>query len=145
MPLTKPEKYLVYLLRLWILAFTITIAIFLFIPNHFFEVINQFSLKFLPSLSPIPVAQEKFWMVLTLSLMFTLVFMCLSAQNNIKRNHLLINPILVSKFISTLFFFVFFIFYQKSLAYLVGVFTDGFVFIVTFLAYQKAKPYLTLS
>lgn len=142
MQLSSSEKNLVWLLRFWIFAFGITTAIFIFWQNPFLELINSLSAKFTPALIPIAIAQEKFWLVLTLSLMVTLVFMCIWGQNDIKKNHWVLPAILVSKFTSTFFFFLFFILVQKSLAYMVGVLSDGFVFLVTLIIYQKAKPYL---
>lgn len=145
MTLTSPEKKLVYLLRFWVLAFGITTLIFIFGQTRFLELINDLSLRFTPALLPIPIPQEKFWLVLTLSLMVTLVFMSFWGQRDIRRNHWVLPPILVSKFTSTFFFFIFFLFHQKSLAYMVGVMSDGFVFLVTYFAYQRAKPYLNVQ
>ena len=143
--LTAPEKKLVYLLRFWILAFGINTLIFIFWHTPLVELINEISLRLTPALLPTPLPQEKFYFVLSLSLMFTLIYMCLIGQANIRINQWVIPAILVSKFTSTFFFFVFFLFYQKSLTYMVGTLTDGFVFLVTYFVYQKAKPYLSIQ
>jgi len=142
MNLSPPEKLLVALLRFWVLAFGITTLIFLFWQVPFLDTINNISATYTPALLPIALPQEKFYLVLTLSLMTTLVVMCLWGQANIRKNHWVLPPILVSKFTSTFFFFIFFIFFQKSLAYMVGIMSDGFVFLVTYFIYNKAKPYL---
>ncbi len=78
-------------------------------------------------------------MVLTLSLMGTLIYMCFKSQQDIKNCDIYIKPILVSKFLSTFFFFYFFLTHQKSLAYFAGMLIDGSVFLITYFFYRAAR------
>ncbi|MBI4411397.1 MAG: hypothetical protein HY541_02810, partial [Deltaproteobacteria bacterium] len=94
--------------------------VFLFFGGELLSKINRISERFFPALPLLPPAQEKFWLVLTLSLMITLVFLCYWGQIDIARHFFVVPPILVSKFVSTFFFFVFFVFGERALAYFVG-------------------------
>lgn len=135
----KPETQLKILLQIWMITFLSAAVVFLFYGNTLLQRINDISIKLTPSLSLINLPQEKFWMTLTLSLMVTLVFLCYLGQKNIRQNHNVVLPILVSKFVSSFFFFVFFITVSHSLAYLVGLFVDGSIFLITYFAYDRWK------
>ena len=71
--------------------------------------------------------------------MVTLVFMCYLGQKDIKKNILIVPPLLVSKFISTFFFFVFFILVSRCFAYFIGMVVDGSIFLITYAFYREVK------
>lgn len=110
---------------------------FLFFPAELIGAINRISLLVNSSLPTLPPSTEKFWLALTMSLMTTLVVMSYWAQKDLGQYHFLVAAILVSKFASSFFFLAFFIFHQRSGAYLIGVFTDGLIFIITYYFYRR--------
>ena len=114
-------------------------VVFLFFGAELLAKINQVSVKFFPALPLLSPSQERFWLVLTLSLMITLIFLCYWGQKDIVKHLFVVVPILVSKFVSTFFFFVFFVFSERTLAYFVGLATDGVIFLVTWYFYRQTK------
>lgn len=135
--MTPSEIRLKKLLQLWMVLFLFATVIFIFFGNELLQTLNFFSERFTPFLVPIPMANELFWMTLTASLMITLVFLCYWGQQDLKRNSFVVVPILVSKFTSTFFFFVFFLFHLRSLAYFTGALVDGTIFLITFYMYRR--------
>ncbi|MBX7148207.1 hypothetical protein K1X76_03915 [bacterium] len=131
------------LLKFWMFAFLGSSIVFLFFGDRLLTTINAIGLRVAPHLGMLPMPSEHFWLTLTMSLMFTLVFLCYLGQKDILKNHVVVPPILLSKFVSTTFFMIFFLTYQKSFAYLVGVLSDGPIFLITYLFYSKAKEHLT--
>lgn len=138
-PLTPSENRLKILLQIWMIVFLGAAVIFLFhgqtLLNEFNRITDLFHLPF----EPLPQASEKFWLALSLSLMITLVFLCYWGQKDIHTNHFVVVPILVSKFTSTFFYFVFLVSSHRALAYFIGCVADGFVFLVTYSFYHNLK------
>lgn len=139
MSLTPAQNRLKILLQIWMICFLGSTVVFLFFGNGLLEAINNVSTGLTPALPLIPLPDEKFWLTLTLSLMTTLIFLCYWGQRDIQKNLSAVVPLLVSKFASTLFFFIFLITEGRSLAYFVGVVTDGSIFLITYAFYQKVK------
>lgn len=139
MPLTPAESRLKALLQFWMLAFLGSTVVFCFFGKELLNRFNQISSTFFPTLPLIALPQEKFWLVLTLSLMVTLIFLCYWGQKNIQKNISALPPILISKFTSTFFFFVFFLMESHSLAYFIGMLVDGSVFLITYYFYKKVR------
>lgn len=143
--MTPSQKKLKVLLQVWMLAFTATTVIFIFFAGNFLTLINQISLNWFGSLPLLPLPVHNFWLVLTISLMTTLVYLCYLAEDDLAGRLILLKPILVSKFVSTIGFFAYFVFHVKALAYLVGIVSDGFVFMLTFIFYSKVMAELKNS
>ncbi|HBF12931.1 MAG TPA: hypothetical protein DDW49_06030 [Deltaproteobacteria bacterium] len=139
MELTPAEKNLKNLLQTWMLILGSAGVFFLFFGNQLLISINKVSTRFFPKLPLINEPSEFFWLTLTLSLMVVLIFLCYWAQKDIRRNIDFVIPFLISKFVSTFFFFVFYFKQGYSLAYLVGVISDGSMFLITFYFYKKVK------
>ncbi len=139
MQLTNNESRLKALLQFWMVAFLGSTVVFCFFGNELLNRFNQLSSRFSPTLPLIAIPQEKFWLVLTTSLMITLVFLCYSGQKDIQKNISVVPPILVSKFVSTFFFFAFFILVSRCLAYFIGMVVDGSVFLLTYSFYRAVK------
>ncbi|MDO8519524.1 MAG: hypothetical protein Q7T11_05115 [Deltaproteobacteria bacterium] len=138
MPLNSAEQKLKRLLQLWIVLFSAATFVFYFGQHFLFRTLNDLSFHLSSSLKPIPLPTERFWLSLTMSLMITLVFLCYQAQKDIRTHLKLVAALLVSKFASTLFFFVSFVLDERYGAYLVGIFVDGSIFLITTYFYQKA-------
>lgn len=136
---TSAERRLKVLLWIWIISFTGASALFLFYGTHMLDAMNQVSARLLPSLAPIALVQEKFWLTLVMSLMITLIFICYQVQRDIRKNLVLLTPLLLSKFTSAFFFFVFFVVHQRSAAHLIGTVVDGGIFLITYYFYQAVK------
>lgn len=130
------------LLKFWMYCFLGSSIVFLFFGDRLLTTINTIGMKVAPNLAVLPLPNERFWLTLTLSLMFTLVFLCYLGQKDIEKNMVVVPPILLSKFVSTAFFMTFFFVDQNAFAYLVGVLSDGPIFLITYLYYKKAKEHL---
>jgi len=145
--LTREERRLVFLLRAWVVSFVVAGLYFLFFQNQLIKQVNFISSDVLKlSLPLLPESTEKFWLVLTISLMATITVLSYIAQKDIRKNIVYVVPLLVSKFVSTSFFILFFFVHIHSLAYIVGALTDGSIFVITFIFYLIAvKSQKTLS
>ena len=137
--LTREQKQIVILLRIWSWAFGLGGLYFLLFQNHLIGQINFISSKILKlPLPPLTESTEKFWLVLTLSMMATINALSYIAQRDIRKNMGYVVPLLISKFVSTLFFIIFFFTHIHSLAYIAGALTDGSIFIITLIFYLRA-------
>lgn len=138
--LTRQEKHLAILLRIWAACFTVGGLYFLFFQNTLIQQINYISSDVLKlNFSLLPESTEKFWLALTISMMATITVLSCIAQKDIRKNIGYVIPLLISKFVSTLFFVLFFFLHIKSLAYIVGALTDGPIFVITLIFYLRAK------
>lgn len=136
---TPAQKKLILLLRLWVVLFGLAGASFYLIPDQLFTLLNTVSQKFFPSAGLNTHGTDRFWLSLCMSLMVTLTFICYMAQKNIEANLGLVLALLVSKFASTLFFFMSFMIYDRLGAYLIGLLTDGIIFLITYAFYQRVR------
>lgn len=114
---------------------------FLFGGGLIVKSINAVSARILPALPlyPLPGAspEGKFWLVLTLSMMAMITYICRAAYIDQRRNGRLVPVLLLSKFCSSVFYMLFFIAY-RHLANLVGFFTDFPLFVVTLILWLPA-------
>jgi hypothetical protein len=138
--LTRHEKQLVLLLKIWIFCFAGGGLYFLLFQNVLIKQINFFSSDILKLNLPLhPESPDKFWLALTLSMMATITALSYIAQKDIRKNIGYVIPLLIAKFVSTFFFILFFFIHINSLAYIVGALTDGPIFIITLVFYIRAK------
>lgn len=138
-PLTPSESRLKILLQIWMIIFLGASVIFLFHGQTLLHSFNRITSVFNLPFEPLPMASEKFWLALSMSLMITLVFLCYWGQKDIRANSFVVAPILISKFTSTFFYFVFLVSSSWAFAYFIGCVADGFVFLVTYYFYKKLK------
>lgn len=136
--LTSEERALKGLLQFWAGLFLVAGLVFVFFPNWIVQSLNKISLKLTPTLPPLPLSDERFWVVLMFSLMITLTFLCYSAQDDLRRRKDLVQFVLISKAVSSLFFLLFFFIDRMAFAYLAGFLVDGSIFIITVAYYSRA-------
>lgn len=104
--------------------------------------VNTISEKFLPlPLYPLPAEgpEGSFWLVLSLSMMAMITYICRAAYLDVRRNGRLVPILLLSKFCSTAFYFYYLI-TQGQIVHLVGVLTDGPLFLATLILWLPAAP-----
>jgi len=122
-------------LRIWMVisAFMYFFAglTFLFGQNWLLRRINGFSSTFFKSRPLIPESAEKFWLVLTTSMMLMLTVCSVFVASSPEKYLAMTVIILASKACSTSLY-IFFFARQKFFAYLAGALTDGILFLVTF-------------
>lgn len=137
--LTKQERYLIHLLRWWAFLFTICGIGFAIFPDRIITALNTVGNTIFGSKAP-PVApsSERFWLVLTVSLMSILVIASIKAQLNIVKNLTYVKIIIIAKVVSSIGFLICFISLEHSFAYLAGLIIDGFILIITWAFYRRA-------
>ena len=114
---------------------------FLLGQNRLLEVMNRVSTRlFRDRLPLIPASTEKFWLVLTTSMMLMLVVCCGMAAISVEKYYLLVIPVLFSKACSTFSYLILFSFQKRYFAYMVGALTDGPLFVITLIIYLRAFP-----
>ena len=115
---------------------------FLVAGMHIAPFVNAVSERFLPlPLYPLPAAQPEgaFWLVLSLSMMAMITWICRSAYLDLRRNRRLVPVLLLSKFCSSVFYLGFFLAHEH-LVHLVGALTDGPLFLATLIMWLPAAP-----
>jgi uncharacterized protein (DUF362 family) len=137
--MTKEEKHLKILLIISAITYLVVGFAFAFIPIPIFKIINLFSRILTPGLEQIPLSVEKFWLSLAFSMMMTISTLSFIAQHNVRKNKGYIVPLLISKCVSSLSAFCFFMFSARYLAYLAIFIVDGSIFWVTLLFYLRAN------
>lgn len=135
------EKGLIYL-RDWMVVSAVMyfmgMLVFLFGQNRLLEQINKISERLFKERFPkIPLSSEKFWLVLTTSMMLMLVVLCGFVAYKPEGFLEMVVIVLVSKFCSTSLYLVLFA-KERYFAHLVGALTDGPIFIITLLFFLKA-------
>jgi len=114
---------------------------FVFGQNLLLEWMNKFSSRLFKDRLPlIPLSTEKFWLVLTTSMMLMLVVCCGMAAWKVDSYYPLVVPVLFSKACSTCLYLILFLFHQRYFAYLVGALTDGPLCIITLIFFLRAFP-----
>ncbi len=131
-------------LRTWMIVSAVmyggALLVFAFFQNALLESINGASkLLFKDKFPLIPLSSEKFWLVLTNSMMVMLVATCVFVAADVERYHEIVLIILFSKAASSLQYLRLFMKSKPYFAYLVGALTDGPLFLITtyffFMAY----------
>ncbi len=129
-------------LRIWmIISAALYVAgglSFLFGQNILLTNLNRASeLLFKDRFPLIPLSTEKFWLVLTNSMMLMLVVICIFVAADVSGFYNMVWIILFSKAASTLQYAYFFIAEKRYFAYLVGVITDGPLFVITLVLFLR--------
>jgi len=123
--------YLKYWMAISALMYFVAMLFFLFLQNRLLEQMNTVSAKlFKDRFPPIPLSTEKFWLVLTTSMMLMLVLLCIFVALDPVAYMEMTLIVLASKMCSTLLYLALFA-RDKYFAYLVGALTDGPLFIIT--------------
>jgi len=112
---------------------------FLFGQNLLLANLNRVSERLFKDRFPLlPLSTEKFWLVLTNSMMLMLVVICVFVAVNPERFYLMVVIILFSKAASTAQYLYHFFTDKKYFAYLVGALTDGPLFLITLFFFIRA-------
>ena len=145
MPVAAAEKSLRLLLRFWIIAFTSATLVFFLFEPQLLDQFNALSRTVFPNLPLIPVPTEtpSFWVPLVGSLMVTLIAICWWVQGGVRDRLIGANVLLLSKFLSSLFFFLLFAFESRYIAYLASSAVDGSIFLVTFYFVRRLRQALS--
>lgn len=105
--------------------------------------VNQAGARFFTSLPPYPLPSDghegAFWLVLSLSMMAMITYICRSVYLDVRRNSGMVPVLLLSKFCSSALYLGFFV-STGQLAHLVGALTDGPLFLVTLYLWFPASP-----
>jgi len=110
---------------------------FLFGQNLLLENINNTSEKLFGDRFPrIPLSTEKFWLVLTVSMMAMLVTLSVYAAVDIERYYMMVPVVIVSKAVSTLQYSFHFA-TKRYFAHAVGALTDGPLFLITLILFLR--------
>lgn len=129
-------------LKVWMMISTALYAVgglsFLFGQNLLLENLNAISERLFKDRFPlIPLSTEKFWLVLTNSMMLMLVVICLFVSMDVEKYHLMVVILLFSKAASSFQYVILFL-HKRYFAYLAGFMTDGPLFVVTLYFFMRA-------
>lgn len=100
------------------------------IVNFFNFVTDEYLTMFAPYSLPAEGGEGAFWLVLSLSMMAMITWICRAACLDIRRNGRLVHVLLLSKFCSSVLYLGFFV-KTGQMAHLVGFATDFPIFLVT--------------
>lgn len=130
-------------LRTWMIISAVIYGVglfnFMFGQNLLLESLNRAGeLIFRDRFPRIPLSTEKFWLVLTDSMMLMLTVICVLVALDPASRLMMVVVILFSKAFSTSQYLYLFFKDKKYFAYLVGALTDGPLFLITLWFYVKA-------
>lgn len=127
--------YLRYWMGISAGMYFVAMLFFLFAQNQLLEGLNTVSRwLFKERLPLIPLSTEKFWLVLTTSMMLMLTALCGFVAYKPEAFLEMVIIVLISKLCSTSLYLILFG-EKKYFAYLVGALTDGPLFLVTLIFY----------
>lgn len=130
--------YLRYWMGISAGMYFVAMLFFLFAQNQLLEGLNTVSRwLFKERLPLIPLSTEKFWLVLTTSMMLMLTALCGFVAYKPEAFLEMVIIVLISKLCSTSLYLILFG-EKKYFAYLVGALTDGPLFLITLIFYLLA-------
>ena len=137
--LTKEERQ--YRVVLWVSAVVYLIGGLAFgvAPALVLRFINFLSGLLTPSLSLIPISEGKFWVSLAFCMMMTITVSPALAAYDVRKNKLLVIPLLVAKSTASLAAICYFLFSDRYFAYLFVFFLDGSLFWITLYFFIRAN------
>ena len=100
--LTQEERHFRNFMGISAITYFIAGLAFFLAPNLILKAINLASRILIPSLPPIPLAVEKFWLTLAFSMMMTITAICYLVRLNVRKNIHLTLPLLIAKATSSL-------------------------------------------
>ena len=137
--LTKQERSLVAIMRIWMVTFLVAGVVFAAAPSYVPTYLTNIG-TVLFGWQPWPEATQTsyFWLVLAVTLLFTLSYICAIVQHNVARHVGYTTLVILSIFFSTIGYCICFFLEGRHFAYLVGAIVDGSIFLVTWYLYTKA-------
>ncbi len=136
---TKQERSFIALMRILAVLLLGTGLVFIFLPDviltYFTEVGGGL---FGWRATPLVLGGERFWLVLAIAHVLTLAYLCFLVQQNFLRNAGYARPVIFSKFISGVGFFLCLLLDAPHFIYLVGGIVDGTLFLLTWRMYASA-------
>ena len=137
--LTKEERQLKLVLWVSALVYFIGGLAFGLAPGLVLWFINFFSGLLTPSLRLIPISEGKFWVALAFCMMMIITVCPALAAYNVRKNRLLVIPLLVGKSTASLAAICYFFFSDRYFAYLFIFFLDGSLFWMTLFFFIRAN------
>ena len=139
-PLSPAQRRFRMLMQVYVGLFALVGVVFLLLPGTVFAVANALSGGLGLGLPAVPPSSERFWLVLSFSLLVTLATLSDLVQRDPVRNRLLVIPILVSKLSSALVYLAVFAAMERHFLHLSGLAADLSLFFVTLVMYRQAWP-----
>lgn len=136
---TKQERGMIFWLRILTVLFILLGFVFIFAPNYFLEYFDNFGAVFFQFYSrPLSPPDFELWRILSIASVFALAYVCLMAQLNWLRYHLLVPVLIWAKFFSGLGLGLLSYFRPEHFCYFVAGAIDTLLCIITLYAYLKA-------
>ncbi len=139
-PLSPAQRRFRLLMQGYVGLFLVAGLVFLLLPGTVFSVANALSEGLGLGLAAVPPSSERFWLVLSFSLLVTLATLAFLVQRDVRRNRLLVVPILVSKITSALLYLAVFALLERHFIHLSGFAADFSLFVLTLVFYRQAWP-----
>ena len=109
------------------------------VPDYLLRYITRVGSGLFGWYAPLPqLGGERFWLVLAVTHVFILAYLCALVQRNLLRYLSYARPVIISKFFSALGYFLCLFLVEKQFFYLVGGVVDGLIFIFSWRFYARA-------
>lgn len=136
---TRQERSFIALMRIWAVAFFLTAILFAVAPDYTINYLTSVGTEIFGWQSdPIQFGNERFWLVLAITLLVTLSYISAIVQRNLLRNIGYARPVIVAKLFSSVGFIFALTRGQHHFIYLAGAIVDGLIFLITWRMYAKA-------
>jgi len=136
---TKQERNFLTLIRIWTVLFLLATTVFALAPDWLLLYVNAIGRSIFGWRETVLLpGNERFWVVLSVSMLATLTYICFVTQHDFLRNMDYAKAIIVSKLVSTLGFIFCFAALEQRFIYLVGALVDGMIFLITWYSYNAA-------
>jgi len=137
MEFTKKEKTLRTVMFLYGITFVIADLVFIFASPILFDLLNQIGNLF--NLPPSPPFQNRFYLDLTNSMMVMIAYISFAVYYNPRENFSYMKILILSKYTSSTFGILFFIFTERYFSYLTILLTDLPLAIIAHYLYKWVK------
>lgn len=137
--LTRQERSLIALMRIWVVLFLGAGILFSVAPDYVPSYLQRVGSILLGWDSPpFPPPAERFWLVLAVAYLLLLAYCCAIAQRGIVRNSGYVRPVILGKLATSIGFLVCFLISGRHFVYFVGAVVDGAICLITWRFYAGA-------
>lgn len=136
---TRQERTFIALMRIWAIAFLVAGIVFAAAPDYLLTYVTDVGRVIFgwPS-PPSQLGQERFWLVLAVSLLFALAYLCAIVQQSPVRHAGYARIVIFSKLVSSVGFAACLLLHERQFFYLSGVVVDGAMCLITWRVYARA-------
>lgn len=136
---TKQERSFIVLMRILAVMFLGTGMLFAASPDYLPNYVASIGTNLIGwNSQPLAFGTESYWIVMSITLFFSLSYICIIAQHNLVHNIGYARPVILAKLSASAGFAACFYLYEQNFVYLAAAVFEGLICLVVWRFYRKA-------